>query len=719
MKIYRIYTLFFSLSILCLADEPAEVWMPDPNLRQAVRESIGLPHSVPLTKENVLWLERLEAENRGIHSLQGLAFAINVLDLNLAKNPITDISPLRPLIKVTGLNLYDVNISDISPLKNLTRLTVLLLDNSQITDISALSNLTNLVDLLISNCNITDISPLANLTKLKILYLSYNNIVDISPLTDLIHLERLHLSSNNIVDVSPLAGLIHLKSLHLLGNPIGDYSPIAGLVNIEDLRIDQRCEIPPLGIPGIERIQKRTYPSVALPGSSYVAEEEPVRWFTDAYPQDEVWTEHYARHDITYFADPEGYAVTWEHKHRGLAIHLHGHLPSARAAYERYNKHNPHFIYLTNGNFNISLDSDFFPPNSDFWLRDTDGNIMQTGTPWDEFQIDFLNPDVQQLLIDRHIGIANCGFFQGIFFDNFAHNNTRGVGIENYRATDEEIIEATTNILRGIREEAREDFLILVNGGRSKLTRYTEWVNGSYMETGRDHPGGYTYKGLIEIEDFLLWNEKNLRQPTINVLEGHGVFEPFRSPNNLRWMRLFTTMALTHSDGYVIYRVPKEIDGYLQHVHIWYDFWDADMGRPVGGDESKGVLYQTPKGSIIEGVPIEGLFIREFTNGWAVYNRSGKTRRVYLPEKATGWESGIGPQHWHEIPDLDGEMYLKVVREQPRLLVPADVNRDGVVNVLDLVVVSNAFGEAAPDLNGDGVVNVLDLVIVSTAFGSN
>ena len=45
-----------------------------------------------------------------------------------------------------------------------------------------------------------------------------------------------------------------------------------------------------------------------------------------------------------------------------------------------------------------------------------------------------------------------------------------------------------------------------------------------------------------------------------------------------------------------------------------------------------------------------------------------------------------------------------------------DVNEDGVVNVLDLVIVANAFGAAEPDLNGDGVVNIQDLVIVANAF---
>ena len=63
----------------------------------------------------------------------------------------------------------------------------------------------------------------------------------------------------------------------------------------------------------------------------------------------------------------------------------------------------------------------------------------------------------------------------------------------------------------------------------------------------------------------------------------------------------------------------------------------------------------------------------------------------------------------HVIADLDGEMYLKTG-------ITADINGDGVVNVLDLVIVANALGKTNPDLNGDGVVNILDLVIVANAF---
>ncbi|MCY4569253.1 MAG: dockerin type I domain-containing protein, partial [Candidatus Poribacteria bacterium] len=46
-----------------------------------------------------------------------------------------------------------------------------------------------------------------------------------------------------------------------------------------------------------------------------------------------------------------------------------------------------------------------------------------------------------------------------------------------------------------------------------------------------------------------------------------------------------------------------------------------------------------------------------------------------------------------------------------------DLNFDGVVNILDIVIIANTFGNPnGPDLNADGVVNILDMVIVANAF---
>ena len=135
------------------------------------------------------------------------------------------------------------------------------------------------------------------------------------------------------------------------------------------------------------------------------------------------------------------------------------------------------------------------------------------------------------------------------------------------------------------------------------------------------------------------------------------------------------------------------------HWHYWNDFWDADLGRPVG---VKGQLYQET----------DGLYIRKFTNGWAVYNHSGAAQVVTLPEEVRSVASGLSNTE-HSLLNLDGDIFLKL----PSAL-PGYINGDGIVNILDLTLVAQAFGRNAhdADVKGDGVVNVFDLVFVAVQF---
>ena len=51
---------------------------------------------------------------------------------------------------------------------------------------------------------------------------------------------------------------------------------------------------------------------------------------------------------------------------------------------------------------------------------------------------------------------------------------------------------------------------------------------------------------------------------------------------------------------------------------------------------------------------------------------------------------------------------------------PWDVNKDGVINILDLTLVAANFGQTGStlaDVNGDNVVNILDLTLVASHFG--
>ncbi len=636
--------------------DPAKAWMPDAALRAAVRGEIGLLPGVSLTKERIQEVRYLNIAGKGISDIAGLEFATNLRELDLSRNPITDLAPLANLKTLENLGL-----SHVSP------------------------DTPNL-----------DLSPLATLINLEMLFLRKNRISDISLLTWLKRLRSLDLSHNQISDFSPLAELMDLRTLRINRNWTNDISPLVGLT-LTDFQYDEICEIAPLPPPIIERIEKKSFPSIFQAWDPLIGSTEERDTFGYLY-NEPLYTERIVKHDL-YFSP--SFRVGWPARWYGLSTQLTGNLEQSQTIRQQRLALNPNLVSLKEIRVHNHLDFEAFPPDSDFWVRESDGSVQRNTVDWPEYNFNILKPEVQELLVNRIVGLAECGLYDGVFIDGFFN---QGTGYDyNGMASAPELIEAHAKILEGVRERVREDFLILVNANRTKLPRHKAYVNGTFMELNKDYPRGYTYKGLQEIEDTLSWSEANLRSPQINCLEGEAIgTEPPDSPTNKRWMRVFTTMSLTHSDGYVLFKTGKT--GALHHEHIWYDFWDAPLGRPIG---EKAQSYEDR----------DGIFIREYTNGWAVYNRSGKEQNIQLPEEVSGWASGVKNKRWHTIPDLDGEIYLKSesgLETSP----PADVNADGVVNILDLVVVANAFGEPDPDVNGDGTVNVLDLVVVANAFNN-
>ena len=656
-----------AVAVTVLVAQPVSaqvVEIPDPNLEKAIREELKLPDENPITQQEMLRLEKLSAWDSEITDLTGLEHATFLIDLGLCGNQIHDLRPLAGLVQLEGLSLCGNPISDISSLANLTKLKLL--------DFGGIGQ---------GYRQIVDITPLTNLTQLEVLNLARQSISDITSLANLTQLIHLQLENNYITDFRPLANLGNLKELWINRNLGVDFTPLLGL-NLTEFRYDEACEIPPL-LPSVrERIESRSFPSI-------------FQAWDDVVGLDHLtWEQRNVLHDLHWTPTFNGiirWDVTPVEPAAGVATSLAGSLAIAREVRQRRLDQNPNMIFLGGFSIHQHFMDDALPPGSDFWLRDAQGQIFRNSGG--ESLINFLKPEVQDLFIKRVIAFERCGLYDGIFFDGFNHNATGFVGRDLHPVTDEDIIQATLNIVRQAREHIREDFLILVNANRSKATRYSQYVNGTFMETGTDQPDGYTHEGIVEIENTLLWSEENLRSPQINCLEGWGIAtEPPDSQNNLRWMRVFTTMSLTHSDGYVMYNTGRGIAG---HEHLWYPFWDANLGRPVA---PKAQQYQN----------VDGLFIREFTNGWAVYNRSGKAQTITLPASATpvSDRGGAAASQLHLLPDLDGEMYLKGKN-------PADVNGDGKINILDLVQVANGFGKSTPDPNGDGAVNILDLVFVA------
>ena len=677
--------------IVCSLSYAAD-WIPDPHLQHAIREELQIPDGIPIHPADMKDLRGLTIEHIIIQRLKGLEYAVNLKALTISRSEVSDLAPLAGLENLQALKL----------------------NHNRITDISPLSGLVNLQRLELHDNQIVDISPLAGLIGLQDLRLNRNEVVDISPLSGLVNLRYLELNGNQISDITPLQGLVNLEGLRLGRNPITDFTPLYGLasvigtVELGGIPIDfetlQRLNPADRTVCDIERepirprIENRTYPSIFEACGPIVNRPELSS------------PEKLAFHDL-FFCGISG--MHWVQAPNDSLVFTLG--DTARRNFEKGRDRNPNILLLA------SIEFYGASPESPYALRDESGNVI-IDHGWQGAFADFRHPDIQKRFIQQALEIAKCGLFDGIAID---HWGKPGLG----DITPEETVAAKDRMIQAIRDGVDDDFLILVTTTNEIIpTRHhAEYINGFFMETITNYEGGYTHARLAFIENTLSWAEENLREPQINCLAGRGVRnELLDSPRNLQWMRLWTTMSLTHSDGYVMFTTggaldhpahpwefwPGHADAHAQgvpHTHqnskYWYDFWDADLGQPVGGDETKAQLYENR----------DGLFIREFTNGWVVYNRSGKEQKIELPQEISGWSSGVEHQRQHTLADLDGEIYLKA---ESGLKTPptADVNGDGTVNILDLVIVANAFGEVEPDLNGDGTVNVLDLVLVANAF---
>lgn len=254
---------------------------------------------IKITPYEMSTINYLTAQNKGIKTLAGLQYCINLTALDLYGNNISDITYLAGLRNLVNLNLgdnthlkadsagYESYLSNIKALANLTNLTTLSVFKNAVTDITPIKNLTSLTSLYIDNNKISFTldatnkdnnkaiskniankdSIFNNLTNLKILFISNNNLkdFDLSFLAVLTNLTTLNLKdckinsienlrhkltnlitldiSNSktpdkdegISDLSPVSDMKKLKFLYLNNNNISDISPLNDLKELEFL----------------------------------------------------------------------------------------------------------------------------------------------------------------------------------------------------------------------------------------------------------------------------------------------------------------------------------------------------------------------------------------------------------------------------------------------------------------------------------------------------
>ncbi len=192
-----IFTVCLAMAAPALGEDP--VVFQDANLKSAVEAALGVSNPTPT---GMLSLTYLNANSKSIHTLTGLEYALNLTNLYLESNFISNLTPL------TGL----------------TKMRYLSLNSNSVSNIDALGGMMQLVSLNIRTNHLTTLAPLAAASSLQTLYASSNSITDISGLSGLTALKNLSLADNSVSDIRPLANMTLFNRVYLTGNPLNHYA---------------------------------------------------------------------------------------------------------------------------------------------------------------------------------------------------------------------------------------------------------------------------------------------------------------------------------------------------------------------------------------------------------------------------------------------------------------------------------------------------------------
>ncbi len=312
----------------------------------------------------------------------------------------------------------------------------------------------------------------------------------------------------------------------------------------------------------------------------------------------------------------------WDGPHAGLATQFSDRSAiKALANRAKMLEMNPNMIFLLEVRWRDAPGS-FLPEDSPFWKRDEDGSRV---LGWDNgpepyYLLNPENPDFQANIARQSALAVKSGIYDGVMLDWSGHL---------------EIVKLT-------RKALGEDGVIIVNihDHIDDAQKYQPYINGSFMECNPAGPIPSTSRNGTtwdKLRAGYLFMEANLREPRVNCLEVWGLRD------DARRMRAATTLALTHGNGSVLFGDPNPIPP-PDHMHDWYAFWDADIGRPTGDREGRA----------------DSLTLRTFERGVVVYNHIGNgTKQVEFPRPMKRASDGrVADSFW--VTDADGDIFLNL-----------------------------------------------------------
>ena len=642
-----------------------QIHFPDFNLRAAVAEALGKSTNAPITAEEMKGLRELRVEHRDIHDLAGIQFATNLNRLEIVENQISDLSPLAGLIELRSLNLSANPVSNLSPLKDLI----------------------NLTRLVMYGIPASDLSPLAELTGLKNLYFLANDVSDISSLAGLVNLEHLRFEGN-VSDISPLAGLIGLKSIFTWGNPISDIAPLAGLTKLE--RVDicgaRLSNLSPLAnLTGLKELYLR---------SNGISDISPLAGLT------RVTRLNLSENEISDVSPLSGFTdLKWLAINQNM-ISDFSPLDALRGNIKLIWHENPAF---PKGGPKIE--------GPWLWIVLPDTRL-ESGT-------DLLSEATGGAVTEEEI--ATNGATEGNLIGNEAWtlHKLPPTGWNNIERIlqgpiDGAIVYGTVSLYSPRKQETT-----LYVGSQHG---FKVWLNGVLIYES------LRYHASEDYTDFLPVTLQQGRNVLLVVAEARrNAFFGFESGTDYR--------VANSSVSYVLSQTPILVnDTFTLDIRVedLFDLagWQFDLDFDPAVLEVEGVregdflksdggatFFQSGRIDNSEG-KITGLIAGRISEGGA--SGSGSLLQVEFTAKSEG-ETELALENF-EFGSITGENIpaspLEVRLTVEERLVTGDVNRDGRVSILDLILVAQQLGKRVAagspvDINADGIVNIFDLTLVA------
>lgn len=178
---------------------------------------------------------------------------------------------------------------------------------------------------------------------------------------------------------------------------------------------------------------------------------------------------------------------------------------------------------------------------------------------------------------------------------------------------------ARVRIARAIRQKLGDKAVIMGNVNWRTDTSTHPYLSGVYMELLKDANRRYTASEIREMERLMIMHDRALQPPYIVAVEAWRINKgnPRRNAaENEKYARLFAAMtSVVPRNGYFIYADNNSDSPNHDHDHVYYDFYDIDLGQPTSAAVSIN----------------DGVKYRNFSDGVIIYNRTRRPAEVKIP----------------------------------------------------------------------------------------